>query len=61
MPANTKFLWLVVMGAPTEHWIRVGARGGRRGGAAAPNPNASEQWPYKFKLTGTTIDPSFIE
>jgi hypothetical protein len=41
VPANTKFLWLVVMGAPTEHWVRAGrgggggaGRGGRRGAAA---------------------------
>jgi len=90
VPANTKFLWLVVMGAPTEHWIRVGARGGRRGGAATTNAttnaatnsttnsnaitnsttnsnaranvnaSVSEQWPYKFKLTGTAPDDSII-
>ena len=59
VPANTKCLWLVVMGAPTEHWIRGGGRGGR-GAAAAPSPNASEQWPYKFNLTGTAPDDSII-
>jgi hypothetical protein len=59
VPANTKFLWLVVMGAPTEHWVRAGGRG-RRGAAAAPNANANEQWPYKFKLTGTAPDDSII-
>jgi hypothetical protein len=40
VPANTKNLWLVVMGAPTEHWVRAGGRGGNRGarrGAAATN------------------------
>ena len=52
VPANTKFLWLVVSGAPTEHWIHVGGRGGR-GGNATPPANANEQWPYQFKLTGT--------
>jgi hypothetical protein len=31
VPANTKFLWLVVMGAPTEHWVHAGRR--RFGGA----------------------------
>ncbi len=61
VPANTKFLWLVVTGAPTEHWIHVGARGGRRGGAApAANTNANEQWPYSFKLTGTAPDDSIV-
>jgi hypothetical protein len=92
VPANTKFLWLVVSGAPTEHWIHVGRRGfgggrGGRGGAATnastttntfsndirggsvTNANASpggalsnanEQWPYSFKLTGTSPDDSIV-
>ncbi|HYJ15244.1 MAG TPA: DUF6055 domain-containing protein [Candidatus Limnocylindria bacterium] len=89
VPANTKFLWLVVMGAPSEHWIHVSARGGGRGrgrgrgGAAgearggqadatrgqadakdapaeAP-PNTTEQWPYRFKLTGTAPDDSIVQ
>jgi hypothetical protein len=47
------------MGAPTEHWVRAGGRG-RRGAAAAPNANATEQWPYKFHLTGTAPDDSII-
>jgi hypothetical protein len=90
VPANTKFLWLVVSGAPTEHWIHVGRgfRGGRggRGGATTnantsassttnasvsattnananvtTNANANEQWPYRFKLTGTAPDDSIVE
>jgi hypothetical protein len=61
VPANTKFLWLVVTGAPTEHWIHVGARGRGRGNAnATPNPNANEQWPYTFKLTGTAPVDSIV-
>ncbi len=109
VPANTKFLWLVVMGAPTEHWIHVGSRGGGRGGRGGPTTNtnatsntivaldatnttaiagtantaslsnfrtnagtmasinrggaasnANEQWPYCFKLTGTTPDDSIV-
>jgi hypothetical protein len=90
VPANTKFLWLVVMGAPTEHWIHVGRFGGGRGGrggrggantntVANINTNATagtnisananrggaanntnEQWPYAFKLTGTTPDDSIV-
>jgi hypothetical protein len=33
VPADTEHLWLVVMGAPTDHWIHPSAaRGGRRGG-----------------------------
>jgi hypothetical protein len=57
VPANTKFLWLVVMGAPTEHWIRPGGRGRR---AADAPPVAEEQWPYQFKLTGTAPDDSIV-
>jgi hypothetical protein len=51
VPANTKFLWLVVMGAPPEHWIR----------AAKPTPaSAEEQWPYRFKLTGTAPEDLIV-
>jgi hypothetical protein len=57
VPANTKFLWLVVMGAPTEHWIRAGGRGRRA--AAVPVP-ADEQWPFKFNFTGAAPDDSVI-
>ncbi len=58
VPANTKFLWLVVMGAPTEHWIRPAAPRGR---AAATAPtNTSEQWPYTFHLTGTSPVDSIV-
>ena len=57
VPAGTKFLWLVVTGAPTEHWIHVPSHG--RGGATT-NTNANEQWPYSFKLTGTTPDDSIV-
>jgi len=33
-------LWLVVMGAPTEHWL---------------NGETDAQWPYRIKLSGTAI------
>jgi len=52
VPENTEYLWLVVMGAPTEHWTNSMRRGAER---------KEEQWPYRIKLTGTTIDESFIE
>ncbi len=58
VPANTKFLWLVVMGAPTEHWIRVGDR--RKPADATAVANANEQWPFKFRVTGTAPDDSII-
>jgi hypothetical protein len=84
VPANTKFLWLVVTGAPTEHWTHVGRRRGFGGGRgrtttntttnAAPNTASATtnvtananvstpaQWPYTFKLTGTSPVDSIIE
>ena len=38
------YLWLVVMGAPTEHWINPGGWG------KPSSPDA--QWPYRIKVTG---------
>ena len=62
VPANTKFLWLVVMGAPTEHWIRAGRS--RAKGSAVPadsaGASAEEQWPYQFRITGTVPDDSVV-
>jgi hypothetical protein len=86
VPANTKFLWLVVSGAPTEHWIHAGRRrgggfgagrgdrgatttnsntnniatAGSSGGADNSNASANEQWPYRFKLTGTAPEDSIV-
>jgi hypothetical protein len=59
VPDKTKFLWLVVSGAPSEHWVHVGGRGGR-GGNANNTASANEQWPYQFKLTGTAPDDSTV-
>lgn len=36
-------LWLVVMGAPTEHWINPGAE------------EKDAQWPYRIKVTGSEL------
>ncbi len=46
VPKSTKHLWLVVSGAPKEHWVK--GRG----------ENKEEQWPYQIKLTGTALDPT---
>lgn len=46
VPAGTAHLWLVVSGAPTEHW----SIGGRN--------YTEEQWPYRFKLSGTEPIPA---
>lgn len=48
VPAETKFLWLVVMGAPTEHWIHDS------------KATSQEAWSYQFRMLGTTPDPSII-
>jgi hypothetical protein len=58
VPANTKFLWLVVMGAPTEHWIRAGDR---RAGGKDGQASTDEQWPYRIKLTGTAPADAVVQ
>ncbi|MCF8358084.1 MAG: DUF6055 domain-containing protein [Prolixibacteraceae bacterium] len=52
VPKNTEYLWLVVTGAPTEHWIHKRSRRGEKRG--------DEQWPYKIKLSGTSPDESVL-
>src|SRR6185437_448029 len=59
VPADTKFLWLVVSGAPTEHWIHAGRRFRRGNSSTAASPN--EAWPYQFKLTGTAPVDSIVQ
>lgn len=56
VPAHTQYLWLVVMGAPSAHRpVNLGARRG-----ANNESNNEEQWPYKIKLTGTSINETMI-
>lgn len=56
VPVDTEYLWLVVMGAPTEHWPVTMGR--QRTDADAKN---EEQWPYQIKLTGTSPIESIIK
>nr|WP_294780272.1 DUF6055 domain-containing protein [uncultured Flavobacterium sp.] len=49
VPEDTEYLWLVVMGAPTEHWQRPN----RWGEKADKTPD--EQWPYEFQLSGAAV------
>ncbi|MFO7756006.1 MAG: DUF6055 domain-containing protein, partial [Bacteroidales bacterium] len=56
VPADTEHLWLVVSGAPTEHWP-VASR--RRGQSGEESPE--EQWPYRFKLQGTAPADQIIQ
>lgn len=44
-----KYLWFVVMGAPTTHWKHL--KPSDNGGVADNN-----DWPYEFTLNGTTLD-----
>jgi len=53
VPNHTAFLWLVVSGAPTEHWPVV-----MRWGPPSPNDEPDAEWPYQFKLTGASVDDS---
>lgn len=50
VPKNTAYLWLIVMGAPTEHW-RLPVRWGDN---KSEEPYA--EWAYKIKLSGTTLN-----
>ncbi|MCG6186398.1 DUF6055 domain-containing protein [Maribellus maritimus] len=56
VPQNTEYLWLVVSGAPTEHWPIV-----MRWGRQNDEKPEEEMWPYQIKLSGTTVDKDFIE
>lgn len=55
VPGNTEYLWLVVSGAPTEHWPVAGGRQRQQ------NAPPEEQWPYQVKFTGTSPDNSIIK
>jgi len=55
VPENTAYLWLIVSGAPTEHWPVVFNWG------AKPDDSPEEQWPYQIKLTGTSLDELVIK
>ena len=56
VPGDTEHLWLVVMGAPEEHFPVAG----RRRGALASEAPAEEAWPYAVRLTNTSIDEDFV-
>lgn len=56
VPTDTEYLWLVVMGAPTEHWPV--SMGRQRTEADSKN---EEQWPYQIKLSGTAPIDSIVK
>lgn len=51
VPPHTEYLWLVVSGAPTEHWIHL----------VDGEEKNDEQWPYQVKLTGTSPHSSVLD
>lgn len=51
VPEHTSHLWLVVSGAPTEHWEHLWDG----------DANNDEQWPYQIKLTGTSLHHSILK
>jgi hypothetical protein len=50
VPKKTKYLWMVVSGAPTEHWEHL----------SDGKDENDEQWPYQIKLAGTSPDDSVV-
>ncbi len=56
IPDNTEYLWLVVSGAPTEHWPIP-----RRQRGASADEDPEEAWPYQIKLKGTSPVDSVIQ
>ncbi len=55
VPKNTEYLWLVVSGAPKEHWPIVMEWGPKS------DDTPEEQWPFEIKLSGTTPDDAAIK
>jgi hypothetical protein len=51
VPEGTKYLWMVVSGAPTEHFEHMNDN----------DATTDEQWPYQFQLVGTSPDPSVLD
>lgn len=50
---GVKYLWFVVMGAPTKHWKHIQNVKDSSGNVTTDNEN---NWPYSITLNGTTLD-----
>jgi len=64
VPKQTEYLWLVVMGAPSEHsaaGMRRGQQGRQGGQPGQPGQTGEEQWPYQFSLEGTSPDNAMFQ
>ena len=56
IPQDTQFLWLVVTGAPTEHWDYM-----KRWNELKNEKGKEAQWPYQIRLEGTSIHSSVLK
>ena len=56
IPKDTQFLWLVVTGAPTEHWDFV-----KPWSTPKEELEKGAQWPYQIRLEGTSIHSSVLK
>lgn len=55
VPEDTQFLWLVVTGAPTEHWDIM-----KTWNTLKEEKGKEAQWPYQIHLVGASIHPSVL-
>lgn len=55
-PENTQFLWLVVTGAPTEHWEVL-----KTWKEQKEDKGKEAQWPYRIHLEGTSPHSSVLK
>ena len=54
-PKDTQFLWLVVTGAPTEHWDYM-----KTWSVLKKEKGKEAQWPYQVRLNGTSFHRSVL-
>lgn len=55
VPKDTQFLWLVVTGAPTQHWETM-----KTWNILKEEKGKEAQWPYQIHLVGASIHPSVL-
>ncbi len=55
IPEETQFLWLVVTGAPTEHWDYM-----KTWNTLKQEKGKEAQWPYQIRLEGTSLHASVL-
>lgn len=56
IPKDTQFLWLVVTGAPTEHWDYL-----KTWNVLKEEKGKEAQWPYQVHLEGTSFHSSVLK